>query len=132
MDQKQFKIIFKIIFFFWLFLIFITSIYPGNLIGLIFKGDPNSYPGGQVSNLFFEYCGHFISYFLLSFFAIFAFDFNNPNLGKVSFLFIFALMMELLHIFIPNRSYENYDLVMNILGVLFGLFFLLKSNKINI
>lgn len=132
MDQKQFKIIFKIIFFFWLFLIFITSIYPGNLIGLIFKGDPNSYPGGQTSNLFFEYCGHFISYFLLSFFAIFAFDFNNPNLGKVSFLFIFALVMELLHIFIPNRSYENYDLVMNILGVLFGLFFLLKSNQINI
>lgn len=132
MDQKQFKIIFKIVFLFWLFLIFITSIYPGNLIGLIFKGDPNSYPGGQVSNYFLEYSSHFISYFLLSFFAIFAFDFNDRNLGKVSFLFIFALMMELLHIFIPNRSYENYDLVMNILGVLFGLFFLLKSNKINI
>lgn len=132
MDQKQFKIIFKIVFLFWLFLIFITSIYPGNLIGLIFKGDPNSYPGGQVSNYFLEYSGHFISYFLLTFFAIFAFDFNDRILGKVSFLFIFALMMELLHIFIPNRSYENYDLVMNILGVLFGLFFLLKSNKINI
>ena len=132
MDQKQFKIIFKIVFLFWLFLIFITSIYPGNLIGLIFKGDPNSYPGGQVSNYFLEYSSHFISYFLLSFFAIFAFDFNDRILGKVFFLFIFALMMELLHIFIPNRSYENYDLVMNILGVLFGLFFLLKSNKINI
>jgi VanZ family protein len=132
MDQKQFKIIFKIIFFFWLFLIFITSIYPGNLIGLIFKGNPNSYPGGQVSNLFFEYFGHFISYFLLSFFAIFAFDFNDRILGKVSFLLIFAFIMELLHIFIPNRSYENYDLAMNILGVLFGLFFLLKSNQINI
>ena len=132
MDQKQFKIIFKIVFLFWLFLIFITSIYPGNLIGLIFKGDPNSYPGGQVSNYFLEYSSHFISYFLLSFFAIFAFDFNDRILGKVFFLFIFALMMELLHIFIPNRSYENYDLVMNILGVLFGLLFLLKSNKINI
>ena len=132
MDQKQFKIIFKIVFLFWLFFIFITSIYPGNLIGLIFKGDPNSYPGGQVSNYFLEYSGHFISYFLLTFFAIFAFDLNDRILGKVSFLFIFALMMELLHIFIPNRSYENYDLVMNILGVLFGLFFLLKSNKINI
>ena len=132
MDQKQFKIIFKIVFLFWLFLIFITSIYPGNLIGLIFKGDPNSYPGGQVSNYFLEYSSHFISYFLLSFFAIFAFDFNDRILEKVSFLFIFALMMELLHIFIPNRSYENYDLVMNILGVLFGLFFLLKSNQINI
>ena len=46
MDQKKLLILFfKITFFLWLFIIFVVSVYPGNLIGLIFKGDPTVYPG---------------------------------------------------------------------------------------
>lgn len=122
MDQKKYLVIFKTAFYTWLFLILIISIYPGNLIGLILSGDPTRYPGGEKTNNFFELFSHVMTYFVLSLLAYFSFDFKKNVNRKIIFLSIFSVLMEIVHIFIPDRFYENYDLFMNLLGINLGLF----------
>ena len=124
MDQKKLIVFFKITFFIWLFFIFIISVYPGNLIGLLLKGDPTTYPGG-------DKISHFISYLGLSILGVLALDFKKKGMVIIIFLTLFSIIMELVHLYIPNRYYENLDLVMNILGTYCGLvFFYLKRFKL--
>jgi len=124
MDQKKLIVFFKITFFIWLFFIFIISVYPGNLIGLFLKGDPTTYPGG-------DKISHFISYLALSILGVLALDFKKKGMVIIIFLTLFAIIMEVVHLYIPNRYYENLDLVMNILGTYCGLvFFCLKRFKL--
>ena len=124
MDQKKLIVFFKITFFIWLFFIFIISVYPGNLIGLFLKGDPTTYPGG-------DKISHFISYLGLSILGVLALDFKKKGMVIIIFLTLFSIIMEVVHLYIPNRYYENLDLVMNILGTYCGLvFFYLKRFKL--
>jgi VanZ family protein len=124
MDQKKLIVFFKITFFIWLFFIFIISVYPGNLIGLFLKGDPTTYPGG-------DKISHFISYLALSILGVLALDFKKKGMVIIIFMTLFAIIMEVVHLYIPNRYYENLDLVMNILGTYCGLvFFYLKRFKL--
>ncbi len=107
----------------WFLFIFVVSIYPGNLIGLILKGDPTTYPGG-------DKLSHFVSYFFLGLLAFLSFGKNRKFKSIVIFLILFSLLMEVLHLYIPSRFYENLDLVMNFLGLIVGLFlFKLKDLK---
>ena len=123
MDQKKFLNFYKFLFLIWFLFILIVSIYPGNLIGLILKGDPTTYPGG-------DKVSHFISYFLLGSLAFLSFEKSKKFKNRVLFLILFSLIMEFLHLFIHNRFYENLDLVMNFLGIIIGLsIFQLKNIK---
>ena len=123
MDIKQFLNFYKFLFLIWFLFILAVSIYPGNLVGLLLKGDPTTYPGG-------DKLSHFISYFLLGLLAFLSFDKNRKFKFIVLFLIFFSLLMEVLHLYIPNRFYENFDLVMNFLGLSVGLFlFKLKNLK---
>jgi len=114
MDQKKFLNFYKFLFLICFLFILVVSIYPGNLIGLVLKGDPTTYPGG-------DKVSHFISYFLLGSLAFLSFEENKKFKNIVFFLILFSLIMEFLHLFIPNRFYENLDLVMNFLGIIIGL-----------
>ena len=40
----------------------------------------------------------------------------------IGFLVLFSIIMELLHMVIPNRFYENFDLLMNFLGLIIGIY----------
>lgn len=123
MDLRQFLNFYKFLFFIWFLFIFVVSIYPGNLIGLILKGDPTTYPGG-------DKLSHFVSYFFLGLLAFLSFGKNLKFKSIVIFLILFSLLMEVLHLYIPSRFYENLDLVMNFLGLIVGLFLIkLKDLK---
>ena len=115
MDQKKFITLYKFLFLIWFFFIFIVSVYPGNLIGLILFGDPTTYPGGDKIN-------HFISYFILGLLSFFSFK-NSHKFKSIIYLLIsFSILIELSHLLIPNRFYENLDLIMNFVGLISGIF----------
>ena len=115
MDQKKFIIFYKLSFYFWLSLIFLLSVYPGNLINLVLIGDPTTYPGG-------DKVSHFLTYFVLG--VLFNLSFKKNTFFKImtGFLILFSIIMELLHTVIPNRFYENFDLLMNFLGLVIGIY----------
>ena len=115
MDQKKFIIFYKLSFYFWLLFIFLVSIYPGNLINLVLIGDPTTHPGG-------DKVSHFLTYFVLG--VLFNLSYKKNSFFKVmiGFLIFFSIIMELLHMVIPNRFYENFDLLMNFLGLVIGIY----------
>ena len=115
MDQKKFIIFYKLSFYFWLLFIFLVSIYPGNLINLVLIGDPTTHPGG-------DKVSHFLTYFVLG--VLFNLSYKKKSIFKImmGFLVFFSIIMELLHMVIPNRFYENFDLLMNFLGLVVGIY----------
>ena len=115
MDRKKFIIFYKLCFYFWLSFIFLVSVYPGNLINLVLIGDPTTYPGG-------DKVSHFLTYFVLG--VLFNLSYKKNSFFKVmiGFLIFFSIIMELLHMIIPNRFYENFDLLMNFLGLVVGIY----------
>ena len=94
---------------------FLVSVYPGNLINLVLIGDPTTYPGG-------DKVSHFLTYFVLG--VLFNLSYKKNNFFKImiGFLVLFSIIMELLHMVIPNRFYENFDLLMNFLGLVVGIY----------
>ena len=115
MDQKKFIIFYKLSFYFWLSFIFLVSVYPGNLVNLVLTGDPTTYPGG-------DKVSHFLTYFVLG--VLFNLSYKKNSFFKILIFFIilFSIIMELLHMVIPNRFYENFDLLMNFLGLVIGIY----------
>ena len=122
MDKTKLIIISRYLFVSLILSIFLISIYPGNLIGLLIKGDPTTYPGG-------DKISHFVAYFILAITGYFSYQSKFKILSIFIFLGIFATAMEILHIIIPNRFYENLDLVMNLAGVCVALIFFLRRPK---
>ncbi len=115
MDQKKFIIFYKLSFYLWLSFIFLVSVYPGNLINLVLIGDSTTYPGG-------DKVSHFLTYFVLG--VLFNLSYKKNSFFKImiGFLILFSIIMELLHMVIPNRFYENFDLLMNFLGLVIGIY----------
>ncbi len=115
MDQKKLVIFYRLSFYLWFSFIFLVSIYPGNLINLVLIGDPTTHPGG-------DKVSHFLTYFVLG--VLFNLSYKKNSFFKVmiGFLIFFSIIMELLHMIIPNRFYENFDLLMNFLGLVVGIY----------
>ena len=98
-----------------LFLI-IISLYPGSLLGYLLYGD-----FGQelnlITNPFGTTINHFIYYLYVSLLGFFLYS-KTENFQKLLYgLSFLSVILELLHIIIPNRSFQLYDLIGNILGV---------------
>ncbi len=109
------------LFFYLVNLIFIILyIFPGSILGKIIYGDFNKQP--QLTNDFsfsiFDFSSnHTFAFAFISFFGLFLF--YKDNLKKISiYLFSSSIILEFLHIFIPNRSFQFSDLNGNLLGVI--------------
>ena len=94
----------------------IISIYPGSLFGYLFYGDSGRQPN-LIPNPFGTTINHFICYVYVSLLGFFLYV-KNENFKKLVYaLFFLSVILELLHLVIPNRSFQLGDLIGNILGV---------------
>ena len=115
------------LFFYLVNLIFIILyIFPGSILGKIIYDDFDKQP--QLTNDFsfsiFDFSSnHTFAFAFISFFGLFLF--YKDNLKKISiYLFSSSIILEFLHIFIPNRSFQFSDLNGNLLGVIVIYLFL--------
>ena len=99
-----------------LFLI-IISLYPGSLLGYLLYGEWDQQPN-LIKNTFGTTINHFISFVYVSLLGFFLYS-RTKNFRKLIYgLFFLSVILELLHLIIPNRSFELGDLSANILGVI--------------
>jgi len=98
--------------------LFIFCLYPGSIIGCFLYNDCNIQP--QLTKDFLIFSSNHVYVFLIfSFLGILSF---KEYLNKILYyLFSVSLFLELIHIIIPNRSFEVPDLLGNALGVLLSL-----------
>ena len=97
--------------------LFIFYLFPGGILGCILYNDCYIQP--QLTRDFLVSSNHFYVFFILSVIGFLSF---SKNLKKISYyLILLSIVLELLHIIIPNRGFEVADLLGNILGVLSSL-----------
>ena len=103
-----------------LFLI-IISLWPGSLLGYLIYGNWSQQPD-LIKNPFGTTINHFIYYFYVSLLAFFLY-LKTENFKKLVYgLFFLSIILEFLHLIIPNRSFQFGDLIGNFLGVIFAYF----------
>ena len=98
-------------------MLIIFYLYPGSILGCFLYNDCYIQP--QLTRDFFVSSNHLYVFFILSAIGFLSF---SKNLKKISYyLILLSILLELLHIIIPNRGFEVADLLGNILGVLLSL-----------
>ncbi|MDC0054318.1 hypothetical protein OAJ09_00150 [Candidatus Pelagibacter sp.] len=115
------KIIFHILNVIFVFL----YVYPGSLLGFLIYKDISKQP--QISADFFALSSnHIFAFLLLSSLGLISY-FKSLKI-IILYLILSSIILELLHLFIPNRSFQFSDLFGNIIGVLVPIFILILFN----
>ena len=114
----------KIIFHISILFLIVISLYPGSLIGYLIYGDLERQPD-IITNPFGTTINHFVYYFFVSALGLCLYIKSN-NFNKLTFLLFFlSIILEVLQLAVPNRSFQLSDLVGNFTGVL-AAYFLVK------
>jgi len=116
--KNNFSKLVEYLYYFSLVALFILYLFPGSLIGYFLYGNL-----GQQPNLIPNPLGTSINHFLFfMYFSILAVNCDlKKNLILTNFYFILfvSAILEISHFIVPNRAFENYDLIANMLGVIF-------------
>ena len=110
---------YKFIFYLSNFILIILYLFPGSLLGCYLYDDCQLQP--QITRNFLISSNHLYAFFLLSIMGFFTYkNSNRLNLLNI-YLVLLSIVLEILHIFIPERSFEFSDLFGNLLGVIIVL-----------
>ena len=104
-------------FYFVNIVLIIFYLYPGSIFGCFLYSDCYTQP--QITRDFFVSSNHVYVFFIFSFLGYLSF---SKKLKKIIYyLILLSIVLEILHITIPNRSFEVADLLGNLLGVILSL-----------
>ena len=107
---------YKIIFYFSNFILMVLYLFPGSLLGCIFLKDCKIQP--QITSDYIVSSNHFYAFGLITIVSFLTFI-NLKNLRIILVYLIFlSVILEILHLVIPNRSFQLPDLFGNLGGVL--------------
>ena len=111
------------------FLTIILYIYPGNLLGWLVYRDFKREP--KFTGDFVEISSnHMYLFILLSFFCLkIYFDSKIKRNFAFIYLIFLSIFLELLHVIVPQRSFQLGDLFGNIFGVVLCFIFFIVYNQ---
>ena len=103
-------------------LLIIFYLYPGSLFGCYLYNNCNIQPqitgNFMISSNYWISSNHFYIFTILSALGIFAYLNTKRIKFLIIYLFLLSIILELLHIIIPIRTFEYEDLIGNTLGVI--------------
>ena len=108
----------------------IFYLYPGSILGFILYKDLNRQPQltDDFNLLLLNFSSnHVYSFLFLSFFGFLLF-FEKKKTIVLTYFFSISFLFEILHILVPNRSFQISDLYGNVLGVLISLILFIVYN----
>ena len=91
-------------------------LFPGSLLGYLFYSDLKAQP--QLTPNFIISTNHFYAFFILSLIGFFTYKKSNRLPFLIMYLILLSVILELMHLIIPERSFELTDLFGNLIGVL--------------
>ena len=107
---------YKIFFYIANFVLIFLYLFPGSLIGCFLYDDCKIQP--QITrDLPFISSNHVYAFLLLSVIALLTYLKHSRIKLVIYYLFFLSVILEILHIIIPVRSFEWSDLLGNMLGV---------------
>ena len=120
---------YKFIFYIFNFFLIILYLFPGSLLGLFLYNDITSQP--QITPDFIISTNHLYAFLIVSTVGFLTYNRSNQFIYISFYLIILSLLLEVLHYFIPGRTFQFSDLFGNLLGVLIMLilFYFFKRNE---
>ena len=119
MKNNIFKII-EYLYYFSLIVLFILYLFPGSLIGYFLYGNL-----GQQPNLIPNPIGTSINHLIYFSYITLLASIVRPSIKNIltnyKSILAISIILELLHMVIPNRAFEIHDLLANIMGVIIVL-----------
>ena len=114
--MTNFFLQYKFIFYLSNFILIVLYLFPGSLLGCFLFDDCKLQP--QLTPDLLISTNHLYAFGLLTILGLFTYK----NLNKLNFLkrylVLLSLILEISHIFVPERSFEFSDLFGNLFGVL--------------
>ena len=118
---------FKIFFYVINLLLIILYLFPGSLLGCVFFDNCKVQP--QITSDFIISSNHFYAFGLVTILGYLTF-LNSEKLKLVLYyLLVISVLLEVFHIYIPERSFQWSDLFGNLLGVVVVIFVKNLINK---
>ncbi len=105
----------------------IFYLFPGSLIGWLVFGNIDKQP--QITRDFIISSNHFYTFLFLTIIGFLTFVKSHQIKPLSLYLIFLSVFLELLHVLIPNRSFEWSDLFGNFLGVVVVIFINILINK---
>ena len=99
----------------------VLYVYPGSILGFVVYGELNKQP--QLTSDFFSSSvssNHVYAFLVLSLLGLIAY-YKSKKLLILNYLILGSIILEVLHLIIPNRSFQYSDLFGNIAGVLLSI-----------
>ena len=119
---------YKIIFYSINISLIILYLFPGSIFGCIFLDDCSIQP--QITPDFAEISSnHLYTFVIVSIFGYLTFLKDKQIKYLIIYLILLAILLEISHLFIPQRSFQWSDLFGNLLGVFVVIFFKNLINK---
>ena len=96
----------------------ILYVYPGSILGYFIYRDFGTQ--SQVTRDFLVSSNHVYAFLLLSLIGLIAYYKSSKEI-ILNYLILISIILEVLHLVIPNRSFQYSDLFGNIIGVLLSI-----------
>ena len=118
-------------FFFYLcnLILIVLYLFPGSVLGWFLYNDSSLQP--QITPNLIVSSNHVYAFLILSFVGFFTYkSFEQFRFLSIYLIFL-SIILEILHYFIPERSFEFPDLFGNLVGVIIViiLFYFFKKNE---
>ena len=110
---------YKFIFYLSNFILLVLYLFPCSILGYFLYNNCHLQP--QLTKDFLVSTNHLYAFGLLSIIGLFTYKNSNKLNFLNLYLILLSIILEILHIFIPVRSFEFSDLFGNLLGVLIVL-----------
>ena len=97
----------------------VLYVYPGSILGFLIYGELYKQP--QLTSDFMSISSnHLYAFLVLSLLGLIAY-YKSKKLLILSYLILSSIILEVLHLVIPSRSFQYSDLFGNIVGVLLSI-----------
>ena len=107
---------YKIVFYSLNFSLIFLYLYPGSLIGQILYGSKKIQP--QITPDFIISSNHFYVFLLISVIGFLTFSQTKQIKILIIYLILLSIILELLHLIIPGRTFQWSDIFGNLIGVI--------------
>ena len=125
--MKNFFPKYKFIFLLLNLILIFLYLFPGSILGWVVYDDFSSQP--QITHDFIVSSNHVYAFLVVSIIGFLTYKSPTNKTLLSIYLILLAIILEICHLFIPERSFEFSDLFGNLLGVLIILIINLFMKK---
>ena len=114
--MKNFFPKYKFIFFLLNLILIFLYLFPGSVLGWVVYDDFSAQP--QITQDYIVSSNHIYAFLIVSIIGFLTYRNSTNKILLSMYLILLSIVLELCHLFIPERSFEFPDLFGNLLGVI--------------